>query len=563
MLGGPANNYLWYFGSRQAGCAWTGLATLGSPAKPTRDTWFNASTSCVVLAQEPGHNFGMQHSSAMSCRGKTFADTPDGACTHSEYGDPFDPMGSGCRHMNAWQKQYQGWLDGCNSVRLSESGTFTLLPLESACNGIQVLQIPMPHTRTFSYTGALAPGTTSDELTYYYVELRSQAAGFDQGLAPQVQVRVGGDYRPPSQSGLHTWLLDMNPGTATFSDAAMTVGQTFADPAGGVTITATAVSAASATIAVMIDNGQGAPTCLDGTTLAPPGPPSCEGAGAGGSTGGAGGSTGGAGGSTGGAGGTDGGASGAGGRASAADASAGEARSGGFGGGAGSDAGPMSGNPPSGCACRTEDVTVDWNWSAVWFAGCLAVLSSRRRRRAPLRALGALLGLSLLLACASGERLSGGTGGTGGTVGTGGRVGTSGMGGESAAGAGGPTAGGGGAPAGAGGAVGGRGGASAGSAGAAAGRGGATGTAGAIGTAGATAGAAGADAGLAWSCLEAAGTLCFCDRGDGGSAPACSAGWTCCMAGPTSCECFDDDEASCQATIASNAMLTRVPACPP
>jgi hypothetical protein len=35
------------------------------------------------------------------------------------------------------------------------------------------------------------------------------------------------------------------------------------------------------------------------------------------------------------------------------------------------------------------------------------------------------------------------------------------------------------------------------------------------------------------------------------------------MAGPTSCECFDDDEASCQATIASNAMLTRVPACPP
>src|SRR5947208_13822314 len=97
--------------------------------------------------------------------------------------------------------------------------------------------------------------TTVEELSYYYVELRGQAAGFDQGLAPQVQVRVGGDYRPAEQSGLHTWLLDMNPATNTFTDAALTVGRTFTDPAGGVTITATAVSASSATIAVTIEGG--------------------------------------------------------------------------------------------------------------------------------------------------------------------------------------------------------------------------------------------------------------------------------------------------------------------
>jgi MYXO-CTERM domain-containing protein len=313
MVGATSDNYLWYFGSFQSGCDWSGLASLGSPASPTKDTWYNASANCVVFAQEPGHNFGMQHSSSMRCPlSQTFVDAPDGACAHSEYGDLFDPMGNGCFHMNGWQKQYQGWLGGCNSVRVSASGTFTLLPLELRCDGIQVLQIPMPHTRTFSYAGGFTPGTTTDELTYYYVELRSPS-GFDQGLAAQVQVRVGGDYRTHSQIGLHTWLLDMNPATATFADAAMSTGQTFYDPAGGVSITATAVSASAATITVQIDNGSGAPVCLDGTPLTPPGPASCTGAdtgtggtagtGAGGDPqggGGAGGATGGAAGSTGG-----------------------------------------------------------------------------------------------------------------------------------------------------------------------------------------------------------------------------------------------------------------------
>ena len=82
------------------------------------------------MIQEPGHNFGMQHSSSMDCGSASFHDTPQGNCTHSEYGDPFDPMGGGCRHMNAWQKAYQGWSQGCNMVRVQSSGTFTLLPLE-------------------------------------------------------------------------------------------------------------------------------------------------------------------------------------------------------------------------------------------------------------------------------------------------------------------------------------------------------------------------------------------------------------------------------------------------
>ena len=139
---------------------------------PSRDTWYNASTSCVVLVQEPGHNFGMQHSSSLRCRAASFADDPNG-CTASEYGDPFDPMGGGCRHMNAWQKAYQGWFGGCNGVRVTDSGTFTLLPLEPACNGVQFLQIKTPKARTFNRPAAGGGGPRRRTLDYYYVELRA------------------------------------------------------------------------------------------------------------------------------------------------------------------------------------------------------------------------------------------------------------------------------------------------------------------------------------------------------------------------------------------------------
>ena len=91
MVPGTFQHYLWYFGTNQSACQWSGLASLGTPDKPSKDTWYNASTNCVVLVQEPGHNFGMQHSSSLTCPGASFLDNP-ATCTASEYGDIFDPM---------------------------------------------------------------------------------------------------------------------------------------------------------------------------------------------------------------------------------------------------------------------------------------------------------------------------------------------------------------------------------------------------------------------------------------------------------------------------------------
>ena len=274
MIPGTYNHYLWYMEPRNSSCGFSGLASGGSPTRPARDTWYNGSSGCVVLMQEPGHNFGMRHSSFMKCPGASFVDEPNGVCTHNEYGDRYDPMGGGCRHMNAYQKTYQGWLDKCNMVDIGASGTFTLLPLELPCDGIQALSIKMPKARAFAHSGGGGSPAT-DMINRYYVELRAPL-GIDKGLAPAVQIRVGGDISERNRRGLHTWFLDMDPATTTQDGLA--VGATFADPSGSPKITLMAMDGTKATVKVEFEGGgTGAPLCIDGTPFegTGAGPESC------------------------------------------------------------------------------------------------------------------------------------------------------------------------------------------------------------------------------------------------------------------------------------------------
>jgi hypothetical protein len=338
QLGGTSQNYLWFFGSQTQSCGWSGLASVGTPQKPSANTWYNHSVGCVVLVQEPGHNFGMQHSSSLKCGTSTMMDDPND-CSASEYGDSFDPMGGGCRHMNAWQKSYQGWLSACNGVRVTNSGTFNLLPIEMSCNGTQFLQIAAPKKRPFMRPAAGGGGATTENLDYYYLELRTPV-DFDgtlggSALSARVLVHMAADLQPRTGRGLHTFLLDMAPSTTSFNDAALPVGQTFTDPAGGLSFTVQSVSNSGATIVVnYASGGAGDPTCMDGSAFTAPGPTidtSCSGMAAPTGTGGSGGSTGTGGrGGAGGAGGR-GGTGGAGGRGG----TTGGAGRGGTGGGAG------------------------------------------------------------------------------------------------------------------------------------------------------------------------------------------------------------------------------------
>ena len=363
LLGTTPQHYLWYFRTNNNSCGWSGLASVGSPQSPARDTWYNASSSCVVLVQEPAHNFGMSHSSSLRCNSSTiFPNDPSNtnddqqctptstACCHREYGDMYDPMGGGCRHTNAWQKAYQGWFGGCNSVRVNQDGTYTLHPLEVECNGIQVLQIPMPVTNRIIPRSGGGGNPSNDNVQFYYLELRTRT-GFDQPMsnAPTVLVHVGPEYRSRTQNGLHTWLLDMNPSSnSNNSFDGMAVGQTFTDPAGGVSFTAVSISATSASIQVNVPTNT-ANTCAGGGNLTAPGPATCASGGTGGMGGMAGAGAGGKGGAgAGGAGAGGKGGAGAGGAGAGGKGGAGSGGAGAGGAGTGGVGGAGAGGMPGG-----------------------------------------------------------------------------------------------------------------------------------------------------------------------------------------------------------------------
>ena len=437
--------YLWYWEPNNDACSWSGLSS-------GQDTFYNDSSGCVVLAQEPGHSFGLAHSSSLFCQGAAvgdivpFVDDPtdiagdnmeddDGVewpgpnqCIHNEYGNRYDTMGGGCRHFSAYQKVYRTYLQGCNVAQVQRSGTFTLHPIESPCNGVQVIQVPMAKVRAYDSEGG-GGGDRTTNLAFYNVELRSPIGAFDGSsspMVPSVLINAAPDWRIFGQGGggrgmsrgEHIWLLDMAPtvadtgggrggGSRNGSAHGLAVGQTFTDPAGGVRITTEAVSATSATIRVDIDGSAGsggatggagaggagtggvggtpmmAPptiaTCLDDTPLLAPGPAECGGsyagmAGMAGSGGLAGGGAGGlAGGGAGGAGGIAG--SGLGGTAGAgAVAGSGTA-------GAGQVITPEAALE-SGCGCRVlgDRGSNGRNAAALALLGILTAALGRRRR---------------------------------------------------------------------------------------------------------------------------------------------------------------------------------------
>jgi hypothetical protein len=276
MIPGKYSQYLWYLGRAVSACDWGGLGDQGTALRPARDSWYNAWSACGVLIQEPGHNFGMDHSSSLRCM-KDGKPVPlvlpgEGQCTDSEYGNTFDPMGDGeCTHMGAVQKAYQDWLSGCNVVRVTGSGTFTIFPLEKACNGVQLLQIPMPATRMLG-------GVT---LTHYYLELRAQV-GLDAKLPAGVLVLAARDLRDSDRTGRRNWLLDMNPETTTRADAALPAGRTFSDPdAKGPKFMVLSASAEKAVVRIELDGTMvaddrpGAGTCDDGMSFTAPGTDTC------------------------------------------------------------------------------------------------------------------------------------------------------------------------------------------------------------------------------------------------------------------------------------------------
>jgi MYXO-CTERM domain-containing protein len=232
--------FMWHFPGL-GDCGFGGLATLGSVEAPARDSWYNGNFGCVVRAQEIGHNYGMGHSHSWDCPNGTIVPLGD-ECEHVEYGDPFDPMGGGCDHMNVTQKGYMGWLEECNIVTTEASGTFNVVPTELPCDGTQALRFP-------SY----------DENRYYYIEYRQNYgvdAGFDSVL---LHWSSGHEYSPSP------YIIEAGTDENGDSQYEMQIGDTFTDPMGTVSFTVTDMLPTHAVIDVTFpDGGSGEPTCDGG-----------------------------------------------------------------------------------------------------------------------------------------------------------------------------------------------------------------------------------------------------------------------------------------------------------
>jgi MYXO-CTERM domain-containing protein len=274
------NHYVYYFGSRQTVCQFGGLGEEGAVGRPAKRTWINGSDSCVVLMQEPGHNIGLMHGNTMTCgTAATITNTPVTDCTVTEYGSRLTTMGSGCRDFNGYERWYEQWLAGCGGVKVTSTGTFNLLPLEMNCpSGVQVLQVPMPATRTIHDPQAT---TTNVNLNNYYVELRTPTGPFDTGLTPTLAIYASDNVRTGNQNSVWTELLDMNPANNTGNTPTidmLQVGQTFTDPTGSPSITLNSISSSLANVTVTFTGATGAaPTCIDGTMLSGSGPTTCIG----------------------------------------------------------------------------------------------------------------------------------------------------------------------------------------------------------------------------------------------------------------------------------------------
>jgi len=218
------------------------MAQIGGP-----NVWINGNLELKVVGHELGHVLGLYHSHALECGATTLGTT----CSVWEYGDVLDIMGNtSAGHFNAFQKGQLGWLGG-DIATVGVSGVYTLdlyeAPLGFQPKALKILK---------------STDSTTGQKTWYYVEFR-QAIGFDSFLSTNSNVLNGVVIHTGSDGDINSSsLLDMTPASSVWqaydwNDPALVVGQSFADPSAGVTITLRSAGNAGAAVSVALAS----PTC--------------------------------------------------------------------------------------------------------------------------------------------------------------------------------------------------------------------------------------------------------------------------------------------------------------
>lgn len=220
-----------YLFPKVSACSWSGTADM-----PGRDSFLNGTMTVRMLAHEFGHNLGAAHAGTLRCVDDAGVPVSFSAsCTASEYGDPFDVMGTSARHASAFRKVAAGFIPASSVTTATRTGTYRIASSSVASTAVTSLRIPR------------GPGAN-----YWHVEVRSPAGVFENVAATDpsvtgVTVRLAGEFTASA-----TRLIDASPATATMLDAPWQPGQRFVDPVFGVAIAVQSVALGTAAVYVTV-----------------------------------------------------------------------------------------------------------------------------------------------------------------------------------------------------------------------------------------------------------------------------------------------------------------------
>jgi hypothetical protein len=201
-------------------CAWVGVSTLGCATSCS--SWIKADVptsgfGMLSYSHETGHTFGMQHAST---------DTNNDGTQDSEYGDGSCFMGGyNFVEANAGHRDLMHWFDAnpAQITQVTSSKQYVLYPLEQNIRNTNTLKV-------------LKIKKNASSPSIYYVSYRQNAGPF--GMVSTYSGKVS----------IHRW----DSGLKTFFIQTLITGQSFTDPANGITVQAVATGRGTATVNVTV-----------------------------------------------------------------------------------------------------------------------------------------------------------------------------------------------------------------------------------------------------------------------------------------------------------------------
>jgi regulation of enolase protein 1 (concanavalin A-like superfamily) len=195
--------------------------------------------SVGILAHEIGHCFGLAHANFWNTAGTSAI----GAGTNSEYGDPYDNMGSSGSfpngHYNAQAKSQVRWLPANFVQSVNQSGVYRIHAFD---------QTSLNPANRYAMT------IVKDAQRTYWGEVRTL---FPTNPWTQRGMLLG--WRFPGGSGGNLQLIDTTPGTPTGNsskdDAPISLGSTFSDFEAGIHMTAINVNDSPRYVDMIVNMG--------------------------------------------------------------------------------------------------------------------------------------------------------------------------------------------------------------------------------------------------------------------------------------------------------------------